>query len=66
MKFKLIRKNFIEKFLSFLSSLANKQDRAEALDKNAILEDLRIERLVNDNQTLCRVVRIKTKAQINN
>jgi len=39
--------------------LANKQDKTEALDKNAILEDLRIERLVNENQTLCRVVRIK-------
>ncbi|CAF3100793.1 unnamed protein product [Rotaria sp. Silwood2] len=35
--------------------LANKQDKPEALDKNAILEDLKIERLVNENQTLCRV-----------
>ncbi|CAF0974824.1 unnamed protein product [Adineta steineri] len=35
--------------------LANKQDKAEALDKNTILEDLKIERLVNENQTLCRV-----------
>ncbi|CAF1006009.1 unnamed protein product [Adineta ricciae] len=35
--------------------LANKQDKAEALNKAAILEDLKIERLVNENQTLCRV-----------
>ncbi|CAF0828943.1 unnamed protein product [Rotaria sordida] len=35
--------------------LANKQDKPDALDKNAILEDLKIERLVNENQTLCRV-----------
>ncbi|CAF1574488.1 unnamed protein product [Rotaria magnacalcarata] len=35
--------------------LANKQDKADALDKNTILEDLKIERLVNENQTLCRV-----------
>jgi hypothetical protein len=39
--------------------LANKQDKTEALDKNAILEELKIERLVNENQTLCRVVKNK-------
>lgn len=38
--------------------MANKQDKAEALDKNAILEDLKIERLANESETLCRVVRI--------
>ena len=43
----------------FCFSLANKQDKAEALDKNTILEELRIERLVNDSETLCRVVKIK-------
>lgn len=43
--------------MKFPSSLANKQDKAEALDKNTILEDLKIERLVNENKTLCRVVR---------
>ncbi|CAF3439638.1 unnamed protein product [Rotaria sp. Silwood1] len=35
--------------------LANKQDKPDALDKNAIVEDLKIERLVNENQILCRV-----------
>jgi hypothetical protein len=40
----------------FHSSLANKQDKAEAMDRNAILEDLNIERLVNENQSLCHVV----------
>jgi hypothetical protein len=50
----------------FVFSLANKQDKAEALDKNAILEDLKIERLVNENQTLCRVVKIQTEIRINN
>jgi len=41
---------------TFFSSLANKQDKPEASDKNSILEDLKIERLANENQTLCRVV----------
>ncbi len=39
-------------------SLANKQDKTEALDKNAILNHLEIQQFVNDNQALCRVVKI--------
>jgi hypothetical protein len=50
---------FFDKFLeNYLSSLANKQDKPNALDKNAIIEYLKIERLVTDNQSLCRVVNI--------
>jgi hypothetical protein len=45
--------------------LANKQDKADALDKNTILEDLKIERLVNENQTLCRVVRREFSIRLN-
>jgi hypothetical protein len=51
--------------LFLCSSLANKQDKADALDKNTILEDLKIERLVNENQTLCRVVKMKITNQLN-
>jgi hypothetical protein len=39
------------------SSLANKQDREEALDKNAIVKNLELEQFVNDNP-LCRVVKL--------
>lgn len=35
--------------------LANKQDKDDAMDKNKILEDLRIERLVNESQSVCSV-----------
>lgn len=35
--------------------LANKQDKEDALEKNKILEDLRIQRLVNDSQSVCLV-----------
>lgn len=46
--------------------LANKQDKPEALDKNSILEDLKIERLVNEHQTLCRVELCSAKATSRN
>jgi hypothetical protein len=39
------------------SSLANKQDRREALGKNEILEHLQIKQILNDNRTLCRLVK---------
>jgi hypothetical protein len=46
-------------FLSFFS-LANKQDKTEAHDKKAIVKNLEIEQFINDNQTLCRVVKTIT------
>ncbi len=38
-------------------SLANKQDKREAFGKNEILEHLQIKQILNDNRTLCRLVK---------
>lgn len=40
------------------SSMANKQDKKDALLPCDIIEYLLLERLVNDNKSLCRVVSI--------